>query len=150
MNDPSISVNYLISIEHFDTNFYRKFKNPSNFNFLAEKILYHLQFRSLTSCIDWFFGKTDIFALLSRGDHTEVIDIEFDPSVITYSQLLRLFWKNHEYGLTGPIKRQVNIKRKFKNFLPEFRDIILKIISSDLEICIFRTFDFFMQIFFHF
>ncbi|XP_018325305.1 peptide methionine sulfoxide reductase isoform X2 [Agrilus planipennis] len=40
------------------------------------------------------------------GDHTEVIEIDFDPKTITYEELLKLFWDNHEYGLTTIIKRQ--------------------------------------------
>ncbi|XP_031348800.1 peptide methionine sulfoxide reductase isoform X2 [Photinus pyralis] len=39
-------------------------------------------------------------------DHTEVIEIHYDPTAITYQQLLELFWNNHEYGLTTKIKRQ--------------------------------------------
>ncbi|GFQ65498.1 hypothetical protein TNCT_621431 [Trichonephila clavata] len=30
------------------------------------------------------------------GDHTEAIDIDFDPEVISYEKLLKLFWKNHD------------------------------------------------------
>lgn len=40
------------------------------------------------------------------GDHTEVIAIDFDPTRISYEQLLDLFWNNHEYGLTKRMKRQ--------------------------------------------
>lgn len=40
------------------------------------------------------------------ADHTEVIDIEFDPTKTDFKQLLALFWNNHEYGLTTRIKRQ--------------------------------------------
>ncbi|XP_055693137.1 peptide methionine sulfoxide reductase [Lutzomyia longipalpis] len=40
------------------------------------------------------------------GDHTEVIEIHYDPKRITYNQLLELFWNNHEYGLCTKIKRQ--------------------------------------------
>nr|XP_022905385.1 peptide methionine sulfoxide reductase isoform X1 [Onthophagus taurus]XP_022905386.1 peptide methionine sulfoxide reductase isoform X1 [Onthophagus taurus] len=40
------------------------------------------------------------------GDHTEVIQIDFDPKTITYENLLKLFWENHEYGVTTVIKRQ--------------------------------------------
>jgi peptide-methionine (S)-S-oxide reductase len=29
------------------------------------------------------------------GDHTETVEIDFDPAVITYSQLLDLFWESH-------------------------------------------------------
>lgn len=40
------------------------------------------------------------------GDHTEVISIDYDPTRISYIQLLDLFWNNHEYGLTKRMKRQ--------------------------------------------
>lgn len=30
------------------------------------------------------------------GDHTETIQIEFDPSVISYEKLLEYFWMNHD------------------------------------------------------
>ncbi|XP_066251117.1 peptide methionine sulfoxide reductase isoform X1 [Euwallacea similis] len=41
-----------------------------------------------------------------RGDHTEVIEIDYDPEIISYRELLKLFWDNHEYGVTTVIKRQ--------------------------------------------
>lgn len=40
------------------------------------------------------------------GDHTEAIEIHYDPKTITYEKLLSLFWNNHEYGLTTKIKKQ--------------------------------------------
>ncbi|XP_034111801.1 peptide methionine sulfoxide reductase isoform X3 [Drosophila albomicans] len=40
------------------------------------------------------------------GDHTEVLEIDYDPTVVSFKELLELFWNNHEYGLTTPIKRQ--------------------------------------------
>lgn len=40
------------------------------------------------------------------GDHTESIEIHYDPKTITYEKLLNLFWNNHEYGLTTKIKKQ--------------------------------------------
>lgn len=40
------------------------------------------------------------------GDHTEVIEIDYDPENIKFDQLLTLFWNNHEYGLTTRIKKQ--------------------------------------------
>lgn len=43
---------------------------------------------------------------LCRGDHTEVLEIDYDPTVVSFKDLLELFWNNHEYGLTTPIKRQ--------------------------------------------
>ena len=45
---------------------------------------------------------------LDRGDHTEVIELDYDPKTVTYEDLLDMFWANHEYGLTKKIKRQVN------------------------------------------
>jgi len=30
------------------------------------------------------------------GDHTEAVDIEFDPKVTSYEKLLDFFWKNHD------------------------------------------------------
>lgn len=41
-----------------------------------------------------------------RFDHTEAIEIHFDPTVVSYEKLLNLFWNNHEYGLTTKIKKQ--------------------------------------------
>lgn len=47
-----------------------------------------------------------IHTFICRGDHVEVITIDYDPNEITYLQLLNLFWNNHEYGLTTRVKRQ--------------------------------------------
>jgi peptide-methionine (S)-S-oxide reductase len=44
---------------------------------------------------------------ISRGDQTEAIQIEYDPTQISYLELLNLFWNNHIYGLTNKIKTQV-------------------------------------------
>ncbi|XP_028156149.1 peptide methionine sulfoxide reductase [Ostrinia furnacalis] len=40
------------------------------------------------------------------GDHTEVIELDFDPKTVTFVELLEMFWANHEYGLTTKLKRQ--------------------------------------------
>jgi peptide-methionine (S)-S-oxide reductase len=32
------------------------------------------------------------------GDHTETVQIDFDPRRITYAELLAVFWKSHEPG----------------------------------------------------
>jgi peptide-methionine (S)-S-oxide reductase len=34
--------------------------------------------------------------LCYRGDHTETIDIDYDPNEVTYRELLDVFWKNHD------------------------------------------------------
>lgn len=39
-------------------------------------------------------------------DHTEVIEVDYDPQAITYKDLLHIFFTNHEYGLTNKLKRQ--------------------------------------------
>ena len=38
----------------------------------------------------------DCFALLCRGDHVEVVSVDFDPIRISYPKLLDLFWEHHE------------------------------------------------------
>ena len=38
------------------------------------------------------FGKH--FSL--SGDHTETVEITFDPKVTDYSKMLKLFWENHD------------------------------------------------------
>ena len=30
------------------------------------------------------------------GDHTETVQVDYDPQRITYAQLLDIFWKSHE------------------------------------------------------
>ena len=30
------------------------------------------------------------------GDHTETVQVDFDPNIISYSQLLDIFWNSHE------------------------------------------------------
>lgn len=32
----------------------------------------------------------------AMGDHTESVDMDYDPAVTTYSHLLKMFWKNHD------------------------------------------------------
>lgn len=54
------------------------------------------------------FVFSKFYLFISSGDHTEVISIDYDPTRISYEQLLDLFWNNHEYGLTKRIKRQVS------------------------------------------
>ncbi|XP_049539261.1 peptide methionine sulfoxide reductase [Anopheles darlingi] len=51
-------------------------------------------------------GSTKNPSYKNMGDHTEVIEIHYDPEEISYNALLELFWNNHEYGLTKRMKRQ--------------------------------------------
>ena len=44
-------------------------------------------------------GKKSFPTYYSLGDHTETIEIDFDPAVISYEDLLEVFWANHNpYG----------------------------------------------------
>lgn len=58
--------------------------------------VYHLLMNPISCCS----------TSLNRGDHVEVITIDFDPTIVSYYDLLQLFWNNHEYGLTTRVKRQ--------------------------------------------
>ncbi|XP_031837533.1 methionine sulfoxide reductase A isoform X4 [Nomia melanderi] len=60
----------------------------------------------IRTCVGYAGGQKEFPTYRNLGDHTEVVDIEYNPDVISYSQLLSLFWENHEYGLTKKIKRQ--------------------------------------------
>lgn len=41
------------------------------------------------------------------GDHTEAVELDYDPKIVNYMELLDIFWNNHEYGLTTVVKKQV-------------------------------------------
>ncbi|XP_055317536.1 peptide methionine sulfoxide reductase-like [Sitodiplosis mosellana] len=60
----------------------------------------------LRTTVGYCGGTTENPTYKTIGDHVEVITIDFDPNEVTYSQLLDLFWNNHEYGLTTRVKRQ--------------------------------------------
>ncbi|GFG32187.1 hypothetical protein Cfor_04528 [Coptotermes formosanus] len=40
-------------------------------------------------------GKKENPTYKDLGDHTETIDIDYDPKEVTYRELLDVFWKNH-------------------------------------------------------
>ncbi|XP_051169454.1 peptide methionine sulfoxide reductase isoform X1 [Leptopilina boulardi] len=60
----------------------------------------------IRTCVGYAGGSKENPTYRNIGDHTEVIDIEYDPEIISFCQLLHLFWNNHEYGLTRKIKTQ--------------------------------------------
>jgi peptide-methionine (S)-S-oxide reductase len=39
------------------------------------------------------------------GDHSEAVEVEYDPATISYGELLRIFWANHD-PLSPPWARQ--------------------------------------------
>ncbi|ACS98899.1 peptide-methionine (S)-S-oxide reductase MsrA [Paenibacillus sp. JDR-2] len=43
----------------------------------------------------------------SMGDHTETVELLFDPALVSYDELLELFWNNHNpYNINGYKDRQ--------------------------------------------
>ena len=32
------------------------------------------------------------------GDHTESIEVDYDPGIISYADLLKVFWRSHDPG----------------------------------------------------
>lgn len=42
-------------------------------------------------------GNTDSPTYTSIGDHTETVQVDFDPDKITFDQLLEIFWSSHAY-----------------------------------------------------
>ena len=41
-------------------------------------------------------GKKESPTYRSIGDHTEAVQLDYDPRVISYEELLRIFWDSHE------------------------------------------------------
>ncbi len=41
-------------------------------------------------------GKSDAPTYASHGDHTETVDVTFDPDRVSYEKLLRIFFKSHD------------------------------------------------------
>ncbi|XP_076259490.1 methionine sulfoxide reductase A isoform X2 [Rhynchophorus ferrugineus] len=74
--------------------------------FWANDALFGAQKGVLRTRVGYSGGTTPNPVYKSMGDHTEVIEIDYDPNIISYHDLLKLFWNNHEYGLTTVIKRQ--------------------------------------------
>ncbi|XP_030571004.1 peptide methionine sulfoxide reductase isoform X5 [Drosophila novamexicana] len=60
----------------------------------------------LRTTVGYAGGSSELPTYRKMGDHTEVLEIDYDPTVISFKELLDLFWNNHEYGLTKPMKRQ--------------------------------------------
>ncbi|KAA9410314.1 peptide-methionine (S)-S-oxide reductase [Haloarcula hispanica] len=53
-----------------------------------------------------YAGGTDLDpSYYSLGDHTEVVQVEYDPEAVRYEDLLAVFWANHT-PFSAPRKRQ--------------------------------------------
>ena len=42
------------------------------------------------------------------GDHTETVQVDFDPEKITYSRLLNIFWDSHNYTYRSSMAQYKN------------------------------------------
>lgn len=43
------------------------------------------------------------------GDHSEAIQIDYDPNIISYDELLDIFWKNHSPEYKAPLRQYMSI-----------------------------------------
>jgi peptide-methionine (S)-S-oxide reductase len=51
----------------------------------------------VTNAVSGFAGgKKDAPTYRSHGDHTETVDVSFDPKIVSYEALLRIFWNSHD------------------------------------------------------
>ncbi|XP_060535357.1 peptide methionine sulfoxide reductase isoform X2 [Cylas formicarius] len=74
--------------------------------FWANDALFGAQRGVLRTRVGYSGGTTPNPVYKNMGDHTEVVEIDYDPKIISFEDLLELFWNNHEYGFTTVIKRQ--------------------------------------------
>ena len=44
----------------------------------------------------------------SMGDHTEAVAIDYDPTIISYENLLERFWKSHRCDLSNSSRQYMN------------------------------------------
>jgi len=49
----------------------------------------------ITSKVGYTGGSSKKPTYRNMGDHTETVEVTFDPSIIPYHELLKFFWKNH-------------------------------------------------------
>lgn len=68
------------------------------------------------------------------GDHTEAISIDYDPSVISYSELLAYFWKGHRCEYNNSSTQYMNAVFYRNNEQKELAETGLKIRAASLGI----------------
>lgn len=54
-------------------------------------------------------GTTDAPTYSDIGDHTEVVQIDYDPQRVTYDELLDVFWNRHNPRIQSPTKQYQNV-----------------------------------------
>jgi methionine-S-sulfoxide reductase len=78
-------------------------------------------------------GSTKNPTYRSIGDHTESIQVDYNPEKITFKELANLFWENHDPG-TGSYKRQYDKILFYENSKQEMvAKESLGNVSSDTE-----------------
>jgi len=50
----------------------------------------------LRSRVGFTGGSTEFPTYRNLADHTETVDFDFDPTIVSYSRLLELFWELHD------------------------------------------------------
>lgn len=50
------------------------------------------------------------------GDHTEAVELEFDPKVVTYETLLDIFWSNHNPSARLPKQVSTYVYFSVRNY----------------------------------
>ncbi|KAI5721293.1 hypothetical protein M8J77_018753 [Diaphorina citri] len=62
-----------------------------------------------------------------NGDHTEVTQVDYDPSVISYKEILRIFWKHHD--------PTVQMKTQYRSMIlhvnPEDKEVAEKSLAEE-------------------
>lgn len=64
--------------------------------FWAPDSLFGVQNGVIRTRVGFAGGTTENPTYHSIGDHTEAIEIDYDANEVSYSELLDLFWKNHD------------------------------------------------------
>uniref|UniRef100_A0A8D8Y6A0 peptide-methionine (S)-S-oxide reductase n=1 Tax=Cacopsylla melanoneura TaxID=428564 RepID=A0A8D8Y6A0_9HEMI len=72
-------------------------------------------------------GTTENPTYRNIGDHTEVTQVDFDPTIISFDQILRLFWKHHD--------PTVQMKTQYRSMIlyvdPEDKSVAEKSLESE-------------------
>ncbi|WP_435333407.1 peptide-methionine (S)-S-oxide reductase MsrA [Haloarchaeobius sp. TZWWS8] len=54
-------------------------------------------------------GSTPSPTYRDLGDHTEVVQVDFDPDVLSYRDLLDQFWRSHDARARSPVRQYQNL-----------------------------------------
>ena len=60
-------------------------------------------------------GNKDSPVYKNLGDHTEAVELDYDPNVVSYEDLLNIFWSNHDPS--ARMSRQVSLNIFYTRYL---------------------------------